>query len=315
MDDVKSWFSQPNTGTVETAAAPFWRLVQSIRPDIRTVVVRRPVAEVVESCMALNMGFDRAVMTAAMTKLDYKLDQIERRIPNVLSITFADLATEETCARVFEHCLSLPFDRDRWTAMSVTNLQSDMAATIRYAKAYLGQLTKMAKVAKHRILTDMSRGCPETEGVTFQQETFAGWYHDAQKLLAEHCYQIGEASDSHMGKNLELMDRLDRAGVMQIITARSNGRMFGYLMTVFGPSLESVGGTEALNLTFFASPDFRGLGMKLQRASAEALRKRGIDAVFLRAGVRGSGPRLGTLYRRMGAEDYGVMYKLDLKAA
>ena len=42
--DVRSWLAQDHTGTAETAAAPWWRLVQHYRPDVRTLVVRRPVA-------------------------------------------------------------------------------------------------------------------------------------------------------------------------------------------------------------------------------------------------------------------------------
>ena len=33
LDDVRAWFSQSYTGTVETAAAPWWRLIQRLRPD------------------------------------------------------------------------------------------------------------------------------------------------------------------------------------------------------------------------------------------------------------------------------------------
>jgi hypothetical protein len=52
--------------------------------------------------------------------------------------------------------------------------------------------------------------------------------------------------------------------------------------------------------------------MKLQRASLAALRERGVDEVVMRAGHRGSGPRLGTIYRRLGAEEFGNLYRLEL---
>ena len=55
--------------------------------------------------------------------------------------------------------------------------------------------------------------------------------------------------------------------------------------------------------------------MKLQRAAIETLQARGVNEVFFRAGVRGSGPRMGAMYRRLGAADDGQLYKLNLKAA
>ena len=91
--------------------------------------------------------------------------------------------------------------------------------------------------------------------------------------------------------------------------------MFGYLMAILGPSLEFEDTTVAVNTTFFASKEFPGLGMRLQRASAEALRQRGVSELVLWAGGRGSGPRLASLYKRLGANDWGQLYHLDLKDA
>ncbi len=89
--------------------------------------------------------------------------------------------------------------------------------------------------------------------------------------------------------------------------------MFGYLMTLVTPSLTSEGITSASNLTFFASPDASpGLGMKMQRAALAALKERGVDDVFWECGSRGSGPRLSTMYRRLGATEHGQTFRLQL---
>jgi hypothetical protein len=55
--------------------------------------------------------------------------------------------------------------------------------------------------------------------------------------------------------------------------------------------------------------------MKLQRASIEALRKKGVGEVCFRAGIKGDGARMAAIYRRAGAEYSGEMYRLPLKAA
>ena len=43
MADVDRFFARPNTGTAETGAAPGWMLLAQRFPDMRVVVVRRPV--------------------------------------------------------------------------------------------------------------------------------------------------------------------------------------------------------------------------------------------------------------------------------
>jgi len=99
---------------------------------------------------------------------------------------------------------------------------------------------------------------------------------------------------------------------LQITTARSNGRMFGYLMTIIGPSLASGTTTSATHTTFYADPSFPGLGLKLQREALAMLKERGVDEIVWEAGKRGSGPRLGAMYRRLGAAEHGETYRLQL---
>jgi GNAT superfamily N-acetyltransferase len=131
-------------------------------------------------------------------------------------------------------------------------------------------------------------------------------------LISEHAVQAGEAPDYWQTFNVPMMEALDDAGMLQTMTARQNGRMFGYLMTMFGPTIEAPGMIEAWHTIFFASPDMPGIGMRLQRAAVDALRERGVHQIIMRAGHRASGPRLGTFYRRLGADEMGMMYRLEL---
>ena len=311
LDDVKAWLSQPCTGTVETAAAPFWRLLERYG-DARVVVVRRPVDEVVASFLRLPLAFDEAVLVPLMRRLDAKLAQIERRLPGVLSVSFADLATEEGCRRVWEHVLPYPHQPAWWAAISRVNIQIDMRALARRVRAYQPQLAKLAKQAKHRTIAMMAPERGEFDGVTFQVEPFARFYHDAEPLFREHLTQTDQSPDDHARKNLPLFQLLDDLGALQCLTARANGRMFGYLVTVIGPSLDSPDVIHGEHTIFFASPAIRNLGMRLQRASLEKLRERGVQAVVMRAGHRGSGPRLGAFYRRLGADEFGQLYRLEI---
>lgn len=316
LDDVKAWFRQPCIGSAETAAAPFWRMLKKIAPDAKVLVVRRPVGEVVDSLMKLGIAFDRTKLVETMSALDRKLDQIEMRVPNVLSVTFDGLAREEVCARVFEHCLPHAHDHDHWARWASINVQCDMVAMMRYFAAYRPALEKLASIAKHRMLTDLAQREPVApDGITLQTEDFDAWERDGAKLFAEHCVAVGEAPEDWRKKNIPLMRKLYELGLMQIMTGRCNGRMFGYLMTIISPSLESEGLITAQNTTFYAGPEFPGLGIKLQRAAVKALAERGVGEVKLQAGVRGSGERVEALFKRMGAEYGGKVYRLDLKEA
>jgi hypothetical protein len=313
LDDVQTWLSQPCVGSAETAAAPFWRLID---PNIRIVIVRRPVADVVESLMRLpGCAFDRDALTTAMTKLDRKLDQIAAR-RDVLQVSFADLENETTCAAVFEYCLPYAHDPQWWAMWSAVNVQCDMRAYMRLCDAFRPALDKLGKVAKHRTLTQMAlRKAKTPDGFTFQTERFDDWLDDAAHLLAEHHFQIGESPDNWRNKNIPLLRALDDLGAMQITTARSNGRMFGYLMTLITPSLVTEGVMTAVNTAFFADPSAPGVGLKLQREALASFREKGIGQVFWETNTVGGGDRIGAIYKRLGAEEKGSVYRLNLAEA
>lgn len=312
LGDLDRWFSQPRIGTAETAAAPWWRLVQKTCPEIRTLVVRRPVEEVVESLFATGLPFDRDKLTYTMRRLDSKLSQIAARVPGALVVDYPSLAHTATLQQVFSFCHSGDASPDRWLAtLCPVNLQVDLGALLRYFLTFQEPLVRLGKIAKHRMLADLHVGRePQAQGFTFSQEPFDVFYRDAQGLFAEHLCQVGEAPDAFQGKNLPLLRELDSLGCLQITTARSNGKMFGYLMVVVGPSLEAPQQLVGTNTTFFSSVP--GIGEKLQRASLEALRLNGVSLVNFQAGVRGSGPRLGALYQRLGAIPSGQTYSLAL---
>jgi hypothetical protein len=316
LDDISTWFSQPLTGTVETSAAAWWRLLPRFAPDARVAIVRRPVAEVVESMMRLpRVTFDRATLTKAMEAAARKLDQISARIGNVFEIGAHELSDEDRSADLFEFCLpGYVHDRSHWWMLENRKIETDFYALTRYCEAYRSQMERLAAIAKHQTLSAMSLREPVAPGgVTFQEEDFATWLEDARPLYREHLVLVGESPDDWSEKNLELMETLFHGGAMQITTARCNGRMFGYLMTLISPSLTSSGVTSATHTTFYADPSMPGLGLKIQRDALRRLKEKGISEVFMEAGKRGSGPRIETMFRRIGADRHGEVYRLQLE--
>lgn len=156
FDDVKSWLDQMCIGTVETAAAPFWRLLP---PETRIVTVRRPPADVMLSLSAPGFAVDPLVMLPVLRRADAKLDQIEARLPGVLSVRYADLATEATCAAVFEHCLPYRHDPRWWAKCDAVNVQINVEPILRYFAAYQPQIAAACAEAKARTIAKL-RGLP-----------------------------------------------------------------------------------------------------------------------------------------------------------
>lgn len=318
LDDVKAWLSQSYTGTAETAAASFWRLLLKYRPDARVAVVRRPVAECVESLMRLNLhgagAFDRAALAKALGRMDRKLDQVERRMPNAISIRAEDLSGRDARKKIFEHCLQIDYDELHGGRLAKQNIQCHVASFFRYEAAFRPQLVKLSAMARHAMFKDLAIKRPvEQDGLTIRRESFETFLADGAPIFADHSMNVGEAPYSFETKNIPLMRALERLGALQIITARSNGRLFGYLMSVISPSLEERDRKVAIHHAFFASDDMPGLGLKLQRAALRELNESGVDEAFFRAGVRGAGPKMGSLYKRLGAEYDGEIYRMNLR--
>jgi hypothetical protein len=321
VEDIRSWLAQDCTGAADTLALPWWRLAQRYRPDARILIVRRPVAEVVDSLMRLDMrgvcAFDRAMLTKQMTRLDRKLDQIAARVSGALSVQYTDLSDEKTCARVFEHCLPYEHDHDWWERNDATNLQADMPALMRYKAGHDPQLRRLAALCREesiRSIRENSRP-PDRSAITIQEEKFDDFWRDGQALFAAHAAEAGGRDGVTLDLNVPLAADLEARSAAQIITARHQGRMVGYVISVIGPSLEDKSLVVANQMPIFVVREFRGIGGRLERFSIDALRSRGVDEVFFRAGVRADGPRLGAMYLRLGAAPYGEIYRLSLKVA
>jgi len=259
-------------------------------------------------------AFDPVRLERAMRRLDAKLEQVAARWPGALHVDFSDLDREDVCARIFEHCLPYPHDPKGWGMLANVNLQASMAGLMRYMTAFGPQMQRVSLQAKQAMLSDLAiKPIVPMDGVEFSVEPFETFYRDCQELFAEHLCEVGESPLAFAEKNIELMNAIDKGGQMQVMVARSNGKPFGYLMSEVSPSRERRDLVSAVHTTFFASKAIPGLGLKLQREALRVLKARGVGEVWFRAGPRGDGPRMGTLYRRLGAADDGALYRLNLQ--
>lgn len=328
VDDMKSWLAQENTGACETAASPGWRLIHHYRPDIKVVVVRRPVEEVVGSMLKIDLSgiaaYDPEKLRRGMVYLDRCLDQIEQQ-PGVLSVTFADLAREETCAKVFEHCLPYRHDSEHWKFMSGLNLQVNMRALMRYRMAYRPQIDRLKAECWSEIRRLYNSGAfdtgrrfklaPKSRALTeipvFAEEPFVDFFRDGQALFREHFAETGPMDDGMpLNPDAKLGAIMADMGLLRVITARLAGKLIGYLMFIIERNAESREIIQAVQLPFFVTKAYRGLGLQMHRFAVQLLRDLGVKRLVLRAGMRASGPRLAILYKRLGAKEDARMFTL-----
>lgn len=135
IHDLKNLFTIPYSGTVETASAQAWRLIQHHAPHVRHAVVRRPIDDVMKSMLAVDLdgyaSYDVPRLRKVMEYGDRMLAEISRQ-PGVLTLRFTDLDTRAGCKALFEHCLPHHFDSGWWEHMRDRNVQVNVSSVIRY---------------------------------------------------------------------------------------------------------------------------------------------------------------------------------------
>jgi hypothetical protein len=135
MQDVRNFFAQPYYGTAETAAAPGWRILQHYFPQMRQVVIRRPVEDVVAAMLRVDVSgvavYDESKLRANMNRSMRDLERISAD-PRTLSVDYDELNREDVCAYIFEYCLMLRFDKVWWNEMKEKNLQRDVKQHLLY---------------------------------------------------------------------------------------------------------------------------------------------------------------------------------------
>lgn len=154
MQDLVSLLARPGTGIAETAAAPGWRLVEHHVPGARSVVVRRPLEDVVASFLADYAGvapIDEGRLRSIIAYENRCLEQISAR-PGTLTVDFKDMERMEVCSAVFEHCLPYCFDEGWWRAMRGKNIQANVADIFRYYQQNAAGVAQLKRSTRREMI-------------------------------------------------------------------------------------------------------------------------------------------------------------------
>lgn len=117
-------------GSCETGAMVGWKLIRQLMPEVRLLVVRRPVGQVLDSFRRLGFEIDGGLLEERAAMLDAC-----SRAEGVTTYSFSSLKSFWTCKDLFERCLDVGLEEDWWSFMSTQNIQIDIQARAREIEA------------------------------------------------------------------------------------------------------------------------------------------------------------------------------------
>lgn len=146
-----------------------------------------------------------------------------------------------------------------------------------------------------------------------QQEKWPAYYPDCLQLWDEHNKEIGEdAKRMPLNPDVEQYEFSDKAGSLQIVTARENKILIGYCLFFISKSIiskEILCGTQNI---FFVTKHKRNseAGLGMFRESISIMREKGVQNIYPHHYLRGDSLRLGSFFERLGAKELMHEYSL-----
>jgi hypothetical protein len=111
----------PDAAVSDSALTFRWRDIARECPGARVVVVRRPIAEVMESAEAVGL----ARTPKMLRRLAHEIDLLCGRLA-VLSVPFHRLADQRACEMVYEFCHGAAAPVGHWALWKDRNIQADI---------------------------------------------------------------------------------------------------------------------------------------------------------------------------------------------
>lgn len=154
--------------------------------------------------------------------------------------------------------------------------------------------------------------------VQLARERWSSFWPEARRL-----FELHHAEVSRPGRmNLDVLQasQIDLLDLSVIVTARDfslkDPPLLGYCIWMLGTDLEFAGVRTATQGPWYVEPEVRktspSLGIRLLRESLPLLRKLGVQTAFPHYWEKGGGARLGSVFRRLGAEPLETVWQLDL---
>jgi L-amino acid N-acyltransferase YncA len=144
--------------------------------------------------------------------------------------------------------------------------------------------------------------------ITYALEPWATYYRDCEPLWPEHYTEIAVDKDRMpMRPDVATYQALDAAGRLQIVVARDDGRMVGYVLSVIRPHLHYADVLCGYEDAYFLTQSRRRgmVGVKLLREAVRYMQSVGVQKAFFMTKVS---LNMGPIFERMGFTMTDVVY-------
>lgn len=144
--------------------------------------------------------------------------------------------------------------------------------------------------------------------ITYQREEWHACLEEMEALWPLHWEEVaGDKDVIKLEPNYAMYDSLVSTGQLHLITARADGKLIGYHVSIVRPHLHYVNSLSAFTDMYFIHPDFRKgmVGVNIFRAAEKSLKQRGVQKMF--TGTKLS-LDMGRIFERLGWKETERLY-------
>lgn len=136
--------------------------------------------------------------------------------------------------------------------------------------------------------------------ITYQTEKLFGLLDEIKPLLVAHYKEIARNQDKvKLNPDYDKYRALDKAGMVHSVTARDEGKLIGYYISIVAPHLHYRDCIMAMNDVLFISPEYRKgfIAFKLLKYGEKTLKDRGVGVIHMNMKLAND---FGILMERLG---------------
>ena len=144
----------------------------------------------------------------------------------------------------------------------------------------------------------------------------AQFWRDAEALAVAHFDEVdgGVEPNRPFILDCDLMQALDQAGALKIVTARRDGQLVGYYTWNVSLDVESKGLLIAQQGAWFVAPGNSGAAVRMFDLAVEKLQAMGVKCIYPHHRTQGRGANIGRFFQRRGAKEIQRTYSLWIGA-
>jgi len=130
--------------------------------------------------------------------------------------------------------------------------------------------------------------------VTYQTEIYSNCINELKDIYPEHYEELSVTKTFELEPDYEQYLRLEKAGVLKVVTCRNDGELAGYIMYIISPHLHYKSCLTAFEDIYFVRKQYRKgrIGIKLFQYAEEVLRELKVNRVIYATKVHSDNSRL-----------------------